>query len=119
MKTKIILCSFMIAIFSYHTHAQVRLQSIVALDYSYGFAVGSLDKYIPGKAFYGFHCQWRYFIQRNVSLGLRLGYNNFKVILPRNVYETNRGTVSAVQTRYFTSVPFIPTAYYYMRSLHH
>jgi hypothetical protein len=119
MKTKILLSSILVTIVSYHSQAQLKLRAIASFDYSYGFAVGSLKEYIPGKTFDGFQAHWRYFIQRNVSLGLRTGYNNFRTSLPRDVYETNRGTVSAVQTRYFNSAPFIPTAYYYMRSLHY
>ena len=98
---------------------QLKLQAIAAFDYSYGIATGGLHKYIPGKAFDGVHMHWRYFFKRNFSLGLSTGWNNFRTELPRSVYETDKGTVSAVQTRYFHSCPIIVTGYYYLRSLHY
>jgi hypothetical protein len=119
MKLKILVSTCLFTIASCSCNAQIKLKAIASIDYSVGFASGSLNKYIPNKTFDGFQCHWRYFIKRNISLGFRTGYNNFKTTLPRDVYETDRGTVSAVQTRYFSSAPFIPTAYYYMRSLHY
>lgn len=119
MKVKIVVSACLIAITTCVCNAQLKLQAVASFDYSFGFAVSSLDEYIPGKTFDGFHVHWRYFIERNVSLGARTGYNNFRIYMPRAVYETDRGTVSAVQTRYFNAVPFNVTGYYYMRSLHY
>ncbi|HEY8402620.1 MAG TPA: hypothetical protein VIK89_15230 [Cytophagaceae bacterium] len=97
--------------------SQIRLQGIVGFDYSYGIASGGLRDFIPKEDFDGVHFQWRYFIKRNVSLGFCTGFNNFDKELPRAVYETNRGTVSAIQTRYFHTLPLLITGYYYWRSL--
>src|SRR5690606_19403257 len=79
----------------------------------------SLNTFIEDKTFHGLYINWRYFLKRDFSLGLSFGWNNFDTELPRNVYETNRGTVSAVQTRYFRSTPLLVTGYYYMRNLHY
>jgi opacity protein-like surface antigen len=98
--------------------AQLKLNAIAAFDYSLGFATGSLNSYIPDKNFDGFHVQYRHFLRKDFTLGSRLGWNNFRDQLPRAVYQTDRGTVNAVQTRYFNSFPLLVNGFYYLRSSH-
>lgn len=98
---------------------QIKLRSFVAFNYSYGIPVGSLNTYIPDKPFQGVNADYRYFCKRNLSLGFHTGWNSFKVVLPRQVFETDKGTVSAVQTRFFYSFPLLFTAHYYLRSSKH
>lgn len=99
--------------------SQVKLKMVYAFDYSYGFASGDLNNYISDRAFDGVHIHIRYLIEQDFSIGLSGGWNSFSKELPRAVYETERGTVSAIQTRYFHSFPFLATAFYYLRSSHH
>lgn len=118
MNRKVLLFFFILIPFK-DCFSQIKLQGIVAADYSYGITSGGLSDFIPDEDFDGVHFQWRYFIKRDVSFGFCTGFNNFDRELPRAVYETNRGTVSAIQTRYFHSFPLLITGYYYWRSLHY
>lgn len=117
--TRIKLLFILCVILGNQAKAQMKMRALVSFDYSLGFATGTLNDFISDKAFDGFHYQWRYFKERDFSLGFHTGYNNFRKILQRDVYETDRGTVSAVQSRYFNAVPILLSGHYYLRSSHH
>jgi len=95
---------------------QVKLRSMVAFNYSYGITTASLNSFIPNQPFHGVNGDYRYFYKRNLSFGFHTGWNSFKRQFPRQVFETNKGTVSAIQTRFFYSFPLMVTAHYYLRS---
>jgi opacity protein-like surface antigen len=115
--TKLIKTSiFLLIILSTNSFAQVRLIGLVSFNYSYGIPTGTLRSYIPQKPFHGANFDYRHFFKKNFSLGVHVGWNSFKTVIPRAVYETDRGTVSAVQSRFFYSFPFTFNAYYYFRS---
>src|SRR5436190_21918046 len=98
---------------------QVKLKAIVSIEYSYGIGMGDLHNFINKRAFDGANLEYRHFIKRDFTLGFRTGWNSFKEQLPRAAYDTDKGTVNAVQTRFFSSVPFLLTGHYYLRSLHY
>ncbi|GAL85208.1 hypothetical protein Cpin_2233 [Sporocytophaga myxococcoides] len=82
-----------------------------------GFASGDLKSYIDKKLFDGFSIESRYFINKNLSVGLNLGYNDFRKYFDRQEYPTASGNISAVQTRYFNTVPVLATGFYYLNSI--
>lgn len=98
---------------------QVLLKSLVAFNYSYGKASGDLNTFIPRKSFRGANFDYRYFYKRELSFGFQTGWNSFKKKFPRAVFETDKGTLSAVQTRYFYTFPFLLNIDYYLRSSHY
>lgn len=100
-------------------YAQLKLHTFVDFEYSNGMPVGALRSYIPNKVFRGVHFSGRYFVKRNFTLGFNTGWNDFKTKRSREVYQTGKGTVSAVQLRYFHSCPFLISGYYYLRSSHY
>jgi hypothetical protein len=106
----------LIFIFTLNSNAQVKLKGFVAFNYSYGIPNSSLKKFIPDQAFHGASFDYRHFFRKDFSLGIHVGWNSFKTIIPRAVYETDRGTVSAVQNRFFYSFPVLLTGHYYFRS---
>jgi outer membrane protein W len=97
------------------SYAQVQLKGLVSFNYSYGTPMSDVRNYIPKKAFHGASVDTRRFITDNVALGVHIGWNSFKTVMPRAVYETDKGTVSAVQSRFFYSFPILVTGYYYFR----
>ncbi|MFL5730913.1 MAG: hypothetical protein ACJ75J_15600 [Cytophagaceae bacterium] len=101
------------------SYGQVKMRAITSFDYSYGVPSGDLHSFISDKAFDGAQLQYRFFVQRNLTLGIRTGWNCFKEKVSRAVYDTDKGTVSAVQLRYFHTVPVLLTGHYYLRSLHY
>jgi hypothetical protein len=117
--TKLITTIFILIILGGNSFAQAKLIGFVAFNYSYGIPTGSLRSFIPDKPYHGANFDYRHFLRKNVSLGLHLGWNSFKESFPRAVYNTDRGTVSAVQTRYFYSFPVTINGYYYFRSMKH
>jgi outer membrane protein W len=97
--------------------AQDNIKSLFSYNYGIGFATGDLKSYIDKKLFDGFSIEGRYFINKNISVGLNLGYNDFRKYFDRQDYPTTGGNISAVQTRYFNTVPVLATGFYYLNSV--
>ncbi|MBO9701460.1 MAG: outer membrane beta-barrel protein [Sporocytophaga sp.] len=98
-------------------NAQDNIKTLFSYNYGMGFATGDLKSYIDKKLFDGFSVEGRFFINKNISLGLNVGYNDFRKYLNREVYSTGSGNISAVQTRYFNTVPVLATGFYYLNSI--
>jgi opacity protein-like surface antigen len=109
----------LMTVFVFNAYSQVRLIGLVSFNYSYGIPTGALNDFIPQKPFHGANFDYRHFFKKDFSLGIHLGWNSFKKVFPRAVYDTDKGTVSAVQNRYFYSFPILITGYYYLRSSHY
>ncbi len=99
------------------SNAQDNIKSLFSYNYGMGFATGDLKSYIDKKLFDGFSIEGRYFINKNLSFGLNLGYNDFRKYFDRAVYSTPSGNDSYVQTRYFNTVPVLATGFYYLSSI--
>lgn len=97
--------------------AQDNIKTLFSYNYGLGFATGDLKSYIDKKLFDGFSIESRFFINKNVSVGLNVGYNDFRKYFDRDVYPTGSGNSSYVQTRYFNTVPVLATGFYYLNSI--
>jgi len=98
--------------------AQDNIKMLFSYNYGMGFATGDLKSYIDKKLFDGFSIESRFFVKKNISLGLNVGYNDFRKYFDREVYanSTGNGNTSVVQTRYFNTVPVLVTGFYYLNS---
>ncbi|GAL87728.1 hypothetical protein Odosp_0559 [Sporocytophaga myxococcoides] len=100
-----------ITLVNVETMAQYR--NLFLYNYSAGKAVGTLNDFIDKKYYDGFHIDLRHFFKDEYSLGFRIGWNNVKAVLDRQSFQTEKGTVSAIQTRYMSSLPVVLNAFYY------
>lgn len=89
-------------------------ERIIKLSYGAGFPIGDLGKFIENKLFDGIGIEGRYFLTDKVSLGISTGWNTFSKSYERAVYKYEDGEISAVQTRFFRSIPILLTGHYYL-----
>ncbi|WP_028982506.1 hypothetical protein [Sporocytophaga myxococcoides] len=110
---KIKLLCLLLLILLAKPEAKAQYRNLFLYNYSAGKTVGSLDKFIDGKYYDGFHIDLRHFFKEDYSFGFRIGWNNVKAVLDRQSFQTDKGTVSAIQTRYMSSLPVVLNAFYY------
>ncbi len=109
LKSICIVCCITLA--NIETRAQYR--NLFLYNYSAGQAVGTLNEFVDKKYYDGFHIDLRHFFKEDYSIGFRIGWNNVKAVLDRQSFQTDKGTVSAIQTRYMSTLPVVLNAFYY------
>lgn len=92
--------------------AQVRSPLSIDAEYSIGQPLGSLKDYTNKTSFRGWRIGLQYQLNDQLAVGLRSGYQEFYQRLPRAVYHTDGGDVSAVQTRTLQVTPILATIQY-------
>lgn len=97
-------------------NAQDNIKALISYNYGIGFATGDLKSFIDGKLFDGFSIESRFFLNNHLSLGLAIGYNDFRKYYQRDAYTTPSGTISAAQTRYFNTIPALATVFYHLNT---
>lgn len=113
MKTIKKIGSFLLIIIcSIPVHAQ---QGEVKMNFNYGisFPTGSFHQFIKNTSFNGFEGSFLYGVNKNVSLGLASGYNEFYQKYPRQIYKTAGGdAISAVVSNSIQTIPLLLKANY-------
>jgi opacity protein-like surface antigen len=103
----------MVAFFGMQTaFAQVRPPLSINVDYSIAQPFGSLKDYTNKTSFRGWRAGLQYQLNDQLAIGIRSGYQEFYEKLPRAVYPTKGGDISAVQTRTLQATPILATIQY-------
>ena len=92
--------------------AQMRSPLSVNIDYSIAQPLGSLKDYTDKTSFRGWRAGLQYQLNDQLAVGIRTGFQQFYERLPRAVYPTKGGEISAVQTRTLQVVPILATVQY-------
>lgn len=92
--------------------AQVRSPLSINVDYSIAQPFGSLKDYTDKTSFRGWRAGIQYQLNDQLAVGLRSGYQQFYQRLPRAVYPTKSGDISAVQSRSLEVTPILATVQY-------
>lgn len=90
--------------------AQERLQFKVG--YNVGMPIGTFKDFMGKNSFRGFLGELNYPISNRLKVGLGVSYNDYYEKLPRQVYETKDGTISAVVSNSVQTTPIQLKAYY-------
>lgn len=107
----LMVCFFLIS--SNAINAQ-EYKKMAKLSYTAGYPIRDVRQYIEGKLFDGIQIEGKYFLNENISIGLSTGWNSFSDRYDRKVYYDQYGEISAVQTRFFRSIPLLFAAHYYL-----
>ncbi|GAA0556748.1 outer membrane beta-barrel protein [Chitinophaga japonensis] len=92
--------------------AQVRPPFSFNVNYSIAAPMGSLSDYSGKASFRGWQAGLQYMLNDQLGIGLKTGFQDFYERLPRAVYPTKSGDISAVQTRTFQVIPALATVQY-------
>jgi outer membrane protein W len=92
--------------------AQVRSPLSINVDYAVAQPFGSVKNYADKTSFRGWRAGIQYQLNDQLSVGLRSGFQEFYERLPRAVYSSKGGDISAVQTRSLQVTPILATVHY-------
>jgi outer membrane protein W len=92
------------------SQAQARLQ--MKLGYNTGMPIGNFKDYMGKNSFRGIIGELNFPINERLKLGLGVSYNDYYEKIPRRIYETHDGTISAVVTNSIQTTPIQVRAYY-------
>jgi len=90
-----------------------KYSRLLSIGYTGGYPIGGINNFITNKNFDGLTIDGRYFVKDNISIGFATGWSSFKNQLPRQIYQTENGEISATQTRYLRNIPLLVSAHYY------
>lgn len=87
-----------------------------AATYQLGFATGDTKDFIEDMSWRGFGLDFRYTVQKEVSVGFVTGWNIFYQQVDETTQFTgeNPGAITALSNRYTNFVPVMLNAHYYM-----
>src|SRR3954470_13870483 len=94
--------------------AQQKLQ--LKIGYNTGMPIGSFKDFMDKNSFRGFLGELNFPINNQLKLGLGFSYNDYYEKLPRQLYETKDGTISAVVSNSIQTTPIQFKAYYDLTS---
>lgn len=114
MKTKSILKYIGFAIiFSFCiTQLQAQEKLKVKIGYNTGMPAGTFRDFMGKNSFRGFLGELAYPVNERLKIGLGVSYNDYYEKLPRQIYETKDGTISAVVSNSIQITPIQAKAYY-------
>lgn len=100
-----------LALFStMETKAQQRVQ--FKIGYNTGMPVGNFKDFMSKNSFRGFLGELSYPVNERLKVGLGVSYNDYYEKIPRRIYETKDGTLSAVISNSVQTTPIqIKAAY--------
>lgn len=90
--------------------AQERMQ--LKLGLNSGMPVGSFKDYMGKNSFRGFHGEISYPVSSRLHVGLGVAHNDYYEKVPRAIYETKGGTISAVVSKSIQTTPLMAKASY-------
>lgn len=92
--------------------AQVRPPLSFNINYSIAQPFGSVKDYSDKTSFRGWQAGLQYMISDQIGVGIKSGFQDFYERVPRAVYPTKGGDISAVQTRTLQVIPALATVQY-------
>jgi len=95
-----------------YANAQEQSSNLVSLQYSMGFSMGDLNKYISQASFLGILIDYRYMATDNVYAGVELGGNLFYEKKDYATYTKETMTLTGTQWRYVSVMPLFVNAGY-------
>src|SRR5437868_6618938 len=90
--------------------AQEKLQ--IKINYNTGMPVGSFKDAMNKNSFRGYSGEITYPIGNSFRIGLGVAYNDYYEKIPRQIYETKEGSVSAVLSTSIQTTPILVKANY-------
>lgn len=90
--------------------AQEKLQ--MKIGYNTGMPIGDFKNFMGKNSFRGFLGELNYPINNRLKVGLGVSFNDYYEKIPRQVYETKDGTISAVVSNSIQTTPIQLKAYY-------
>jgi opacity protein-like surface antigen len=84
-------------------NAQQRVQ--FKIGYNTGMPLGNFKEFIGKNSFRGFRGELRLPVSERLKVGLGVSYNDYYEKLPRQIYETKDGTISAVVSNSIQTTP--------------
>lgn len=91
-------------------YAQQRVQ--FKLGYNTGMPIGEFKDYMTKNSFRGFLGELSFPVNNRLKLGLGVSYNDYYEKVPRQIYETKDGTLSAVISKSIQTTPIQFKGYY-------
>lgn len=98
-----ILLTITLFLVSDNAMAQQRLQFKVG--YNTGMPIGEFKDFMGKNSFRGFLAELNYPVSERLKVGLGVSYNDYYEKLPRQIYETKDGTISAVVSNSVQTTP--------------
>jgi opacity protein-like surface antigen len=92
--------------------AQEAGSNLVSLQYSMGFSMGDLNKYIENASFLGILLDYRFMATDNVYAGVELGGNLFYEKKDYATYTKETITLTGTQWRYVSTMPLLANVGY-------
>ena len=92
--------------------AQEKLQFKVG--YNTGLPLGTFKDFMGKNSFRGFLGELSYPVNDRLKIGLGVAYNDYYEKLPRQIYETKDGTISAAVSNSIQTTPIQVKAYYHL-----
>jgi len=114
MKKILSIIFILIVITGNQTRAQEHGSNLVSLQYSMGFSMGDLNKYIKNASFLGINLDYRYMATDNVYAGVEIGGNLFYEKKDYDSYTDGTVTLTGTQWRYVSVMPLLVSAGYVM-----
>ncbi len=111
MKTKIfILFAAVLTLGTVSLRAQDRLT--LKVGYNTGMPIGDFEDYMGKNSFRGYLGELSYPVTPQLKVGLGVSFNDYYEKLPRQVYQMEEGTVSAVVSNSIQTTPILLKAAY-------
>jgi outer membrane protein W len=92
--------------------AQVRPPLSFNINYAVSQPLGALKDYADKTSFRGWQAGLQYMVSDQVAVGVKSGFQDFYERVPRAVYPTKGGDISAVQSRTLQVIPALATVQY-------
>jgi opacity protein-like surface antigen len=105
-----IFLSIALFIASVKVQAQQRLQFKVG--YNTGMPVGSFKNFMNENSFRGYLAELNYGVNEKLKVGLGISFNDYYEKIPRTLYETKDGIISAVVSNSIQTTPILFKASY-------
>lgn len=105
-----IVLAFICSVSYNQLEAQEKLQ--LKIGYNTGMPVGAFGDFMGKNSFRGFIGEFTYPVNNRLKVGLGVSYNDYYEKLPRQIYETKDGTISAVVSNSIQTTPIQVKAFY-------
>src|ERR1700712_2496769 len=112
MKKHIIHISFFVLCLFAITQIQAQGKLQMTINYNTGMPVGSFKDVMGKNSFRGYTGAISYPINSSLRIGLGVGFNDYYEKLPRQIYDTKDGAISAVVTNSIQTTPILIKANY-------
>lgn len=99
----VVILAILFTAYSNTADAQERLQ--FKIGYNTGMPVGDFKNFMGNNSFRGFLGEFAMPVNNRLKVGLGVSYNDYYEKIPRQIYETKDGTLSAVVSKSVQTTP--------------